>query len=338
MTESSTHTFRDSHILLVEDNATNQEIILGILKDSGIQVSIAPNGQEAVDQFREHGNFDLIFMDLEMPVMDGYEATRQIRELDGEIPIIALTANTEPDDLHRTYTVGMNEHLRKPIDIETFDSVLLKYLSYRANFFSPGEKAAESHGAFSLPHFQHIDTAAGLKRVLHNEKIYITILKGLYQFKTIDLKTIADPDSFRWTVHTITGLSGSAGAHALYHIARTLNTSQDRSLIPAFQQEFIRVMDELRDLCLFDEEDDRDQTSRPEILPARKDELFARLRDACATRRIKNVKPILEEIDCFCLPFEDEIVYNDVKSLVRQFKFKRAWGILNATEKDDPDH
>ena len=338
MAESSARTFHRAHILLVEDNVTNQEIILGLLEGSGIRITIAPNGWEAVERFRKHGDFDLILMDLEMPVMDGYEATRHIREENGEIPIIALTANKDPDDLHRTRFAGMNEHLYKPIDAETIRAVLLKYLPSLVNAFVSGEKSPEEHGAFSMPNFQHIDTEAGLKRVSHNVKVYITILKGLYQFKAVDLETITDPDSFQWTVHTITGLSGSAGAHALYRIASRLNTSPDRRLIPTFQQSLKQVMDELGDHCLFDEEIARDRTIRPEISPARKKELFAQLRDACATRRIKRVKPILKEIDGFGLPLEDEMLYNNVKSLVRQFKLKHAWEVLNATEKDDPDH
>jgi len=338
MAELSTHTFRRTHILLVEDNVTNQEIILGFLEESGILVSIAPNGREAVERFREHRDFDLIFMDLQMPVMDGYEATQKIREIDREIPIIALTANMKPDDLNRTRIAGMNEHLHKPIDTETIHAVLQKYLSAPENTFLLGEKSSEKHEALSIPNFQHIDTAAGLKRVSHNEKVYTTILKGLYQFKAVDLNAITDPDSFQWTVHTITGLSGSAGAHALYRVASTLNTSQDRNLIPVFQHVCKQVMDELEDHCLFDEEIARDRTTRPKISAAQKHELFAQLKDACATRRIKRVKPILKEIDCFCLSAEDEIVYNNVKSLVKQFKLKHAWEVLNAREKDDPDY
>ncbi len=338
MAESSTRTLRDTHILLVEDNVTNQEIILGLLEGSGIRITIAPNGWEAVERFREHGDFDLILMDLEMPVMDGYEATRHIRGENREIPIIALTANKDSDDLHRTRFAGMNEHLHKPIDAETIHAVFRKYLPNLVNAFVSGEKSPGEHGAFSMPNFQYIDTEAGLKRVSHNVKVYITILKGLYQFRAVDLETITDPDSFQWTVHTITGLSGSAGAHALYRIASRLNTSPDRRLIPTFQQSLKQVMDELGDHCMFDEEVARDRTTCPEISPERTKELFAQLRDACATRRLKNVKPILEEIDRFTLSFEDEIVYNDVKSLVKQFKLKHAWGVLNATEKDNLDH
>ena len=338
MTKFSVPVPRDAHILLVEDNTTNQEIVLGLLEGSGIRVTIVSDGQQAVARFREDDDFDLVFMDLQMPVMDGYEATRQIRQINDEVPIIALTAETEPEMLRHTRAVGMNGHLHKPIDAEAFDAMLLQYVSRDPNSGIPEDKAANGSTAFSLPRFRHIDTAAGLKRVLYNEKIYITILKGLYQFKSVDLETITDSDSFQWTVHTITGLSGSAGAHALYRVARMLHTSRDRTLIPDFQRELDRVMDELDGHCLFEETDRRYPISRPEMAPGHKQELFARLREACATRRLQNVKPIFEEIDRFTLPFEDEIVYNEVKSLVRQFKFKRAWGVLGATEENNPDH
>lgn len=113
-------------ILLVEDNKTNQLIILGLLEESNIDVEIANNGQEAIEKF-ENNKYYLILMDLQMPVMDGYEATKIIRSRDKEIPIIALSANVMKADVQRTYEVGMNMHLGKPINIKEFYKTLLKY-------------------------------------------------------------------------------------------------------------------------------------------------------------------------------------------------------------------
>ena len=118
---------KDKKILLVEDNFTNQLVILGLLEDCTLNIDVAKNGQEAVDKFKEN-KYELILMYLQMPVMDGYEATEIIRELDADIPIIALTANVMKEDIERTKAVGMNEHLHKPVDINKLFSILHQYI------------------------------------------------------------------------------------------------------------------------------------------------------------------------------------------------------------------
>ncbi|MEK6660002.1 MAG: response regulator, partial [Campylobacterota bacterium] len=106
-------------ILIVEDNLTNQLVLLGLLEDYAREMDVAKNGKEAVDMFKV-GKYELILMDLQMPVMDGYEATKIIRSIDKDIPIIALSANVMIDEIEKTKAAGMNEHLTKPIDIEKF--------------------------------------------------------------------------------------------------------------------------------------------------------------------------------------------------------------------------
>ena len=108
------------HILLVEDNDLNMEIAEFMLQNEGAAVSKAWNGQEAVEIFRNSvpGEFDAILMDIMMPVMNGYEATKMIRSMDREdakvIPIIAMTANAFTEDRLRVKEAGMNEHIAKP--------------------------------------------------------------------------------------------------------------------------------------------------------------------------------------------------------------------------------
>lgn len=110
-------TFRGTKILLTEDKEINQLILLGLLSESGFDIDIANNGEEAVNKCKKY-NYSLILMDIEMPIMDGYDATKIIRKGNKEIPIIALTSNGTIEDINRTRSVGMNEHLLKPIDLE----------------------------------------------------------------------------------------------------------------------------------------------------------------------------------------------------------------------------
>ena len=127
--------FGGKHILLVEDNELNREIAEAILEETGFIVESAPDGTDAVEMFgkSEEGYYDAILMDVQMPVMDGYEATRTIRALSRKdaktIPIIAMTANAMEEDKETALKNGMNAHISKPLDVELFLSVLGRYLS-----------------------------------------------------------------------------------------------------------------------------------------------------------------------------------------------------------------
>ena len=114
-------------ILLAEDNELNQEIIKYSLEDEGIIVDIANNGQEAVDMTRKN-SYDLILMDIQMPIMDGLEATIIIRNENRSIPIIALSANAMKEDVEKTEAVGMNGHLTKPIGFTMLYETILKHV------------------------------------------------------------------------------------------------------------------------------------------------------------------------------------------------------------------
>ncbi len=116
-------------ILIAEDNHTNQLVLLGLLEDYIKEIDIANNGQEAVDMF-EKGKYELVIMDLQMPVMDGYEATKLIRNIDRDIPIIALTANAMKEEMEKTKAVGINEHLIKPLNMEKLFTTLSKYINH----------------------------------------------------------------------------------------------------------------------------------------------------------------------------------------------------------------
>ena len=120
------------HILLAEDNELNMEIAEFVLQNEGAEVSKAWNGEETVELFRksESGEFDAILMDIMMPVMNGYEATKMIRSLDREdakvIPIIAMTANAFTEDRLRAKEAGMNEHIAKPFDAKLLVKIIHK--------------------------------------------------------------------------------------------------------------------------------------------------------------------------------------------------------------------
>ena len=134
-TDASEKSIKGLHILLTEDNELNMEIAEFMLQNEGAEVTKAWNGQEAVELFRksEPGEFDVILMDIMMPVMNGYEAAKMIRSLDREdakeVPIIAMTANAFTEDRIRAKAAGMDEHVAKPVDVELLIKVIHKLVN-----------------------------------------------------------------------------------------------------------------------------------------------------------------------------------------------------------------
>jgi two-component system, sensor histidine kinase and response regulator len=126
--ESPGHTRFSGHVLIVEDVDTNQKVIERVLEKKGVTVSIVENGREAVTAALAQ-SFDLILMDIQMPVMNGYEATRTLREREISVPIVALTAHAMKGDIKKCLDAGCSDYLSKPIDTTKLTHILGKYLS-----------------------------------------------------------------------------------------------------------------------------------------------------------------------------------------------------------------
>ena len=132
---TSTLDFSGKHILLVVDNELNSEIVIELLNTFKVIIDLAKNGEECIKILEKmpEGYYDLILMDIQMPIMDGYEATKIIRSFNNknaQIPIIAMTANAFEEDRKHALQLGMNEHLAKPVDIEKLKDVLTKYFNH----------------------------------------------------------------------------------------------------------------------------------------------------------------------------------------------------------------
>lgn len=122
----------NGHVLLVEDNEINQEVALVLLQELGLHVDVVNDGQEAIEKLEKRkNNYNIVFMDCQMPVLDGYEATRIIRSIDRHkfLPIIAMTANAMPGDKEKCIEAGMNDYMAKPVDLETFKKIIRKWLN-----------------------------------------------------------------------------------------------------------------------------------------------------------------------------------------------------------------
>ncbi|MDR1042777.1 MAG: response regulator [Clostridiales Family XIII bacterium] len=125
--------FAGHRVLLAEDIEINREVVLSLLEDTGLEIDCAENGREAVDMFaKDPSGYEMIFMDIQMPEMDGYEATRTIRAMSipraTEVPIVAMTANVFKEDVERSRAAGMNDHIGKPLMRDEVINVILKYI------------------------------------------------------------------------------------------------------------------------------------------------------------------------------------------------------------------
>ncbi len=320
---------RGSKILLTEDNSTNQEIILGLLEESGIIIDIANNGAEAVEKVKTK-SYELILMDIQMPIMDGYEATKQIREIDKDIPIVALTANAMKEDFQKTLACGMNEHLNKPIDVEKLYETLLKYLSKKREDTKelPHAKRAEIYDDITIPEFKTLNTTKALHQLLGNKKLYLKILNNFFDtYKDIDVETLSNEEFYR-TIHTIKGLSASIGAMALYEVSKELNDTQDRNLLESWHVELIKVLNELSEKIVSYQQEEQNKENKPELPHAKREELYKRFLEALQVQRPLDCQDILQEVGAYQLSESDATLYFEVKDLVNKYKFEDAKKLL----------
>lgn len=319
-------------ILLAEDNTINQDIIIGLLDGSGISVDIVGNGRLAVEHCREK-SYDLILMDLQMPVLDGYEAAKFIREFDQEIPIIALTANAMAGDVERTHLAGMNEHLNKPVDVEKLFAVLLEYLADESFGREGGETDrlivnAEA-ATLSTADFQLIDVNKGLSHLAGNARLYVKVLQSFVaEFKDLKID-LQDHDSAR-IIHTLKGLSGNIGADALQQICLELEEHQDTSLLPQLYEHLQGVIAEIEQNvvanssyeAVFDEE--LDAAGFAEKIEA--------LKVALSRRRSRECVPIIEEIMQYQLSSEKKELLVSLTGLIQARNFKVALALLEGDD------
>ena len=166
-----------ARILLAEDNKINQEVAVELLSEVGLKVEVANDGFEALEMARK-GGYDLILMDMQMPGMDGLEATRAIRALPGcaMLPILAMTANAFDEDRERCKAAGMNDFITKPVDPEQLFGMLLRWLPDAA-MVTPAAPVATGTPPAELTAIPGLDIGQGLKVLNGRIDIYLRLLR-----------------------------------------------------------------------------------------------------------------------------------------------------------------
>jgi len=204
-------------ILIVEDNEVNQMVASGFLKRVGIEVTLAENGQEALDIMETHA-FDGILMDCQLPVMDGYTATRKIRAQSRfkDLPIIALTANVMSGDREKAISAGMNDHIGKPFVAEELYAMLSKWIAPLSGMDHPENVCLDAPQTFG--DLKTIDTRKGLCSALGDEDLYakllLTFKDNYLNFEGAFKTALSTGDSERLTrcVHSLKGSAATIGA------------------------------------------------------------------------------------------------------------------------------
>ena len=238
--QSAQESLLGAQLLLAEDNEINQQVAKELLENSGINVTIANDGQEAIDILGAAPDFfDGVLMDIQMPVMDGITASQILRKnpLFKKIPIIAMTANAMQSDIEQCLSAGMNDHIGKPINVKEF----FKKLNYWIQAAAP--KIPESYATIAdasispttpttdeIPNIPGIDTKTALIRIGGNKSVYKKILEKFVSSQSSvprEIKAALQENNFeqaKLLVHSLKGVSGNIGANQLHQQTEHLET------------------------------------------------------------------------------------------------------------------
>ena len=248
---------RGAYLLLVEDNPVNQELALEILQGAGVRVDVANNGAEAVRMVGRN-IYDGVLMDLQMPVMDGLEATRQIRA-DGrfnDLPILAMTANAMSGDRELCIAAGMNDHIGKPIDINQLFVCLARWVKPSDPSRYPME-GSEMRGPVSktdLPLIPSLDLVSAMRRMGGNSKLVRKLIDRFAQTQGDAMSRIAtalereDRDTATREAHTLKGLAGNIGATELLESAGAAESVLRRGPVEALPDALRKMEQDLNSL------------------------------------------------------------------------------------------
>lgn len=320
-----------SRILLVEDNETNQEIILGLLEGTMMIVDVANHGGEAVELFSQYP-YDLVLMDLQMPQMDGFQATQIIRQTDQSTPIVALTANLMVEDIEKIKSCGMNGYLDKPIDVPKFYQTLFSLIPVKMDAVYMEVSESEVHEAF--PKLNGIDTSAGMYHVGGNRSLYLKIASNFVRdYCEYDFSQL-DDETFKRAIHTLKGLSGNIGAVELNRLVTHINETHDKSLLGELKVVLYSVIEEIREKLLPIVSDTL--PAQQHSLPLDEDQrakAFNELSKALKSRKPKLCLPILERLESYALNESDNALLKDIHETLRKYQFKKAEQLLSRAQK-----
>ncbi|TCK09112.1 response regulator [Marinobacterium mangrovicola] len=247
-----------ARILLVEDNEINQQVATELLERAGMTVDIADNGQIAVEKINDR-DYDIVLMDLQMPVMDGFEASSAIRKEQrfDELPIVAMTANAMAGDKERCLAAGMQDHVAKPIEPAALYHALVRWIKSREGLgkvVQVARKDTPAQELLRLPEVDGLDTQIGLARLGGNRKLYRDLIRRFIKDQkdaAAEIQAALDAEDYELgerLAHTTKGVAGNLGATAVQEVAQQLEhalNKQDLSEVETTLSSFTATLNTL---------------------------------------------------------------------------------------------
>jgi polar amino acid transport system substrate-binding protein len=333
-------------VLLVEDNEINQQVAKEILEGAGLVVEIAEDGKVAVDKVSEN-NYDIVLMDIQMAVMDGYEATLEIRKQKkhDNLPILAMTANAMVGDRDKAFEVGMNDHVAKPINPQQLFSALVKWIKPGTRKIPEHLQNQESKAVSDIDLPENIpgfDIKTGLARVGGNKKLYRDLLVKFYrgnQAITDQIQEALDKSDIELAerlAHTLKGVSGNIGAVDIPETAETVemrikdgNLDGISDLIQTLKKKVNITLAGLEKIAIESARKTEDNVVKT---PGDVNDLKTFLHDLeglLKKRKPKPCKEIVEQISQFAWPDKYAGLLSDLSKQVSKYRFKDALKTLD---------
>ncbi len=322
-----------SRILLVEDNKINQIVAVGVLEELDLHVDIANNGKEAVEMIEAGKEYDLILMDLQMPIMDGFEASRRIKKINANIPIVALSAAVMKEDVLKAAEAQMSAHLAKPIDHDELVATLLKYIKSKKSYPQDLKlkENKENIDDYSTE-FYGVDSQELKNRIGDKPKIIKQLISKFCEDykdaeKIFDISKIGT-DEFNRSIHSLKGVSGNISLKKIFKISdeihKTIDIQVKKNLIPELIKEVSVTVENLKSqLKLL-----QDNVASDEY---KKDDVLDYLREI--QEDIKHFRAISQErIELLEKMLSVHVQMSTIKELTAQllaYKYKDAANMLN---------
>jgi CheY-like chemotaxis protein len=339
---------RGARVLLAEDNAINQMVATEILVDAGLWVDTADNGQQAVEMAAAT-NYDVVLMDMQMPVLDGLEATLLLRRNDrlGTLPIIAMTANVMEDDRERCRAAGMNDFVAKPIEPDDLFGALLRWVTPRG-VLAATDGLAEAMPVTAIAPVQDfparidgINLVVGLRRMLGRKPRYLSILRAFSESHLTTAQKIAaaletkDIDTAERIAHTIKGLAAQLGAEELSAKAALLEQAIHGQVATAsldrILAEFTLTLERQMAAIATALPVTPASAAAVSTSPAQRAALLAEMREMLANDDAKAERLINENMAHFASIFSPD-AFHSLRAAIREFDFERAIAVLATKE------
>jgi len=334
---------RGAEILLVEDNEINQLLAKEILEEAGFVVTIANDGDEAVKLVHEKP-FDAVLMDVQMPVMDGHQATREIRKEARfkDLPIIAMTAHAMTGDKEKSIEAGMNQHITKPISPHELFSTLLVWIKPGHRVISDKKPAEatldiEAKDVGMIGQLPGINVKTGLSNSLGNKTLYVKLLSKFrqdYSNATTQIRNSmqnGETEKIRRLVHTVKGVSGSIGAHDLARATSELEdamigqeTHMIEKLINNFDYSLTILLNSISSIIKADSRIETEPVAAPETDTEVLLKLLLKLKPYLFKGEAKPCKEIMNNILEYTWPDKYTQMLLKLNRHILKYQFKKA--------------